>query len=220
MLLQIADILQDHEVKAIIDSVADDALWRDGRDTAKGQARAAKSNQQADRTAAIVKGVAKKIEKALRASPVFVAAAQPAAFGRMIVNRYQEGMAYGDHVDAAYVDGLRTDISFTVFLSEPDTYEGGALVIDHTGYEDAIKGPAGSVVLYPSTAVHRVETITKGERVACIGWVKSRVKSPDHRNMIFDVESSLSELRRCNAPAATINRLANVRNNLLRTFGE
>ena len=220
MLLQIADILQDHEYQAIADAVSDDGLWRDGRDTAKGQARAVKSNQQADRTAAIVKGVSAKIEKALRANAVFVAAAQPASFGRMMVNRYRDGMAYGDHVDAAYVDGLRTDISFTVFLNDPDSYEGGALVIDHAGYEDAIKGPAGSVVLYPSTAVHRVEAVTKGERLACIGWVKSRVKSPEHRGLIFDVETSLAELRKCNAPAATINRLANVRNNLLRTFGE
>ncbi len=220
MLFQIAAILQHHDCVAINDALSDISLWQDGRDTAKGRARAAKSNQQADRSAPSVKGVTKKIEKALRANSVFCAAAQPAAFGRMMINRYQEGMAYGDHVDAPYIDGLRTDLSFTVFLSDPETYEGGALVIDNAGHEDAIKGPAGSVVLYPSTAVHRVEPVTKGERLACIGWVKSQVKSPVHRALIFDLETTLAELRDCRAPEATLTRLANVRNNLLRTFGD
>lgn len=220
MLFQIAGILQDHDCTAIKDALSDASLWRDGKETAKGGARAAKSNEQAERSAAPVKGVTAKIEKALRANSVFCAAAQPASFGRMMINRYQDGMAYGDHVDAAYIDGQRTDLSFTVFLNDPETYEGGALVIDNAGHEDAIKGPAGSVVLYPSTAVHRVEAVTKGTRLACIGWLKSRVKLPIHRQLIFDVETSLAELRECGAPQVTLTRLANLRNNLLRTFGD
>lgn len=220
MLFQIAAILEDHDCAAINDALSDAALWRDGKETANGRARAAKSNEQADRSEASVQGVTAKIENALRANAVFCAAAQPASFGRMIINRYGNGMAYGDHVDAAYIDGMRTDMSFTVFLNDPETYEGGALVIDNAGHEDAIKGPAGSVVLYPSTAVHRVEPVTKGERLACIGWMKSRVRLPIHRQLIFDVETSLAELRECGAPEPTVNRLANLRNNLLRTFGE
>ena len=220
MLFQISDILQDHDCVAIKDAIADPSLWHDGKETAKGGARAAKSNRQADRSAAPAKGVAAKIEKALRANSVFCAAAQPASFGRMLINRYGVGMAYGDHVDAPYIDGKRTDLSFTVFLSDPESYDGGALIIDHAGHEDVIKGPAGSVVLYPSTAVHRVEAVTKGTRLACIGWVKSRVKSPEHRQLIFDLETALVELRDNSAPEPTINRLANVRNNLLRLFGD
>ena len=220
MLLQIADILSTHECSAIKDALGDTDLWRDGKDTAKGLARAAKSNEQADRSAPVTKGAAAKIEKALRANPVFSAAAQPAAFSRIIFNRYENQMAYADHVDAAYIDGVRTDISFTVFLNDPDSYEGGALVIDNAGHEDAIKGPAGSVVIYPSTAVHRVEAVTSGQRIACIGWVKSKVKSPTQRALIFDLEMALAELRDIDAPEATLIRLGNVRNNLLRTFGD
>ena len=77
-----------------------------------------------------------------------------------------------------YIDGLRTDLSFTVFLNQPEDYDGGELVIDTAGHEDSIKGPAGSVVLYPSSSVHRVTEVTRGERLACVGWVQSRIKSP------------------------------------------
>lgn len=220
MLLQIADILTREECDAILDALSDSSLWRDGKETAKGAARAVKNNRQADRDAPAVRGVLKKIEQALVSHEVFRAAAQPDRFARVMLNRYGPGETYGDHVDAPYIDSVRTDLSFTVFLSDPETYEGGDLVIDNAGHEDRIAGAAGSVVLYPSTAVHRVEAVSAGERIACVGWVRSRIKSAERRAILFELERAIADLDRANAPAALRTRFANIRNNLIRTFGE
>jgi PKHD-type hydroxylase len=220
MLLHIDKVLSAEQCGALREAVADETLWRDGKMTAQGGARAAKKNLQADPSAPAVKGALATIEAALRAHPVFAAAAQPAAFARLALNAYAEGMSYGDHVDAPYIDGTRTDLSFTVFLTGPEDYEGGALVMDNAGHEDAVRGPAGSVVLYPSTSVHRVEPVTSGARVACIGWVKSRVRSAEQRALLFELETALAELKQAGAPAPVYNRLVNLRNNLLRAFGD
>ncbi len=220
MLLQIENILSAPECQAIIDATAAPALWRDGRETAKGEARAVKANRQADANAPAVKGAVSKMIDALRAHPVFHAAAQPSAFIRPTLNRYESAMHYGDHVDAPYINNTRTDISFTLFLCEPNAYEGGELVIDNAGHEDRIKGPAGSVVLYPSTAVHRVEEVTAGARLCLIGWVKSRIRSTEQRALAFEMDRVLADLRQTGTPLEVYNRVLNLRNNLLRQFGE
>lgn len=220
MLLQIDNVLSAPECMAIEQAVENPALWRDGRTTAKGEARTVKVNTQADSNAPAVKGATSKILDALRSHAVFQAAAQPASFIRLTLNRYDAGMRYGDHVDAPYIGNERTDISFTLFLSAPDTYEGGELVIDNAGHEDRIKGAAGSVVLYPSTSVHRVEEVRAGSRLCCIGWIKSRVRSAENRALLFELEKIIADLRECGAPLPVYNRLLNVRNNLLRAFGE
>ncbi|PQA85355.1 Fe2+-dependent dioxygenase [Hyphococcus luteus] len=220
MLLHIDKVLTKDDCRAILDALDAPALWRDGKATAMGGARAVKDNQQADAASPAAKGVLSKIEAALAAHPVFKAAAQPASFARLALNRYGEGMAYGDHVDAPYIDGTRTDLSFTVFLTEPDEYEGGALVVDNAGHEDAIRGAAGSVVLYPSSSLHRVEEVTSGARIACIGWVKSRIRSSEQRALVFELETALADLKTVGAPLGVYNRLLNLRNNLLRTFGD
>lgn len=220
MLIQIEGILSAPECAAIRDAVDNPALWRDGRGTAKGEARAAKANLQADPDAPAVKGAVSKIIEALRSHPVFSAAAQPQAFVRAGLNKYGAGMRYGDHVDAPYINNQRTDLSFTLFLGAPETYEGGELVIDNAGHEDRIKGPEGSLVLYPSTAVHRVEEVKAGERLCCFGWVKSRVRSAEERSLLFELETVIADLRECGTPLPVFNRLLNIRNNLLRSFGD
>ena len=220
MLLQIADILTPAECNAIKDALAAEDIWRDGKTTAKGAARAAKENLQADSSLPTVRGVLAKIEKAVLANPVFKAAAQPDRLARVMISKYAAGMHYGDHVDAPYIEGARSDLSFTVFLSDPGDYKGGALVIDNAGREDAIRGAMGSAVLYPSSSVHRVEPVEAGERIACIGWARSRVKSADHRAILFDLETAIADLNQLEAPQPLRNRLANVRNNLLRAFGD
>jgi len=220
MLLQIDRILSPDACRAAAEAVADPNLWRDGRETAKGEARSVKENRQADSGAAPVKGVLSMIEEALRKHPVFAAAAQPAAFIRPTLNRYEAGMSYGDHVDAPYINDTRTDLSFTVFLSDPESYEGGELVIDNAGHEDAVKGAAGSVVLYPSSSVHRVETVHSGVRLCCIGWIRSRIRSAEERALLFDLETVIADLKKAGTPLPVYNRLLNLRNNLLRAFGD
>lgn len=220
MIFHIDNILSDHEIAAIHDAVSDESLWRDGAETAKGRAKAVKSNLQADMSSAACKGVAAKIRHALESNPVFKSAAQPAEFARILLNRYGKGMSYGAHVDAPYIGGVRTDLSFTLFLSAPDTYDGGELVIDNVGHEDKIKGMAGSVILYPSSNLHQVKEVTSGDRLAVVGWVKSRVRSADHRALLFDLETAIADLDAIKAPVTTRDRLANLRNNLVRVFGD
>jgi PKHD-type hydroxylase len=219
MLLQITDVINSAMIAAVRETVADEAIWSDGRDTAKGRARSAKNNEQA-LASGPAKGVLETLSRAILAHETVASAAQPAAIARIMLSRYREGMEYGAHVDAPYVDGVRTDLSFTLFLSDPDSYEGGELVIDSTGAEDAVKLSAGSLVLYPSTSIHRVSKVTRGERLCAVGWIKSRVRSAEDRAALFDLERIGADLAALGAPGEIRDRLANIRNNLLRRWGD
>ncbi|HBK90611.1 MAG TPA: Fe2+-dependent dioxygenase [Parvularcula sp.] len=219
MILQIAGVLDDGALAALGEALGDPALWIDGRATASGRARDAKANQQTAPTEP-AKAALSLIERAILAHAVFQSAAQPEALARLMLNRYGEGMEYGAHVDAPYIGGLRTDLSFTLFLSDPASYDGGALIIDSAGAEDAIKPPAGTLALYPSSFVHRVEKVTRGARLAAVGWVKSRLRSAEHRAMAFELERIGADLAAIDAPAALRDRLQNLRNNFLRAFGD
>lgn len=219
MILQIENVIAAAELAAIRQNLSDCALWADGASTAKGRARAVKANEQAQAEMPAVKAVLAKISMAVLGHPVIAAAAEPDRLARVMLNRYGVGMGYGPHVDAPYIDGVRTDLSFTLFLSDPGGYEGGALIIDAAGSEDRIRLPAGSLVLYPSTSVHRVEVVTRGQRLAAVGWIKSRVRSAEYRAILFDLSSALADLDAAGVPGPLKDRLANVRNNLLRAFG-
>ena len=218
MLLQIPDVLTPAGLTAIQDALSDPTVWRDGAETAAGRARDVKRNLQASDGAG-VKGALAYVEKAVGGHAVVKAAAQPDRFARILFNRYDAGMKYGDHVDAAYIDGVRTDLSFTLFLSDPDSYDGGALVIDSAGAEDRVRLPAGALVLYPSTSVHRIEPVTRGTRLAAVGWIRSCVRDPQARAVLFELERLQTNLA-AGPSGDALDRLANVRNNLLRIFGD
>lgn len=219
MLLQIADVIDAAAIAAVIDEAAAPAFWIDGRATAAGRAQAVKNNQQA-LASGPAKGVLDMLARRIFDHEMIRNAAEPAALARIMLNRYGVGMSYGAHVDAPYVDGIRTDLSFTLFLSDPATYDGGDLVIDSAGAEDVIKLRAGSLALYPSTSLHRVTEVTRGERLACVGWIKSRVRAPEDRATLFELARLSADLRSINAPGDIRDRLANIRNNLLRRWGE
>ncbi len=219
MILQITDVLDAGALRALRETLADKDIWIDGRATAAGRARDAKYNQQAAPSGKAGQALA-LVERAILENEVFKSAAQPAALTRLVLNRYGEGMEYGAHVDAPYIDGMRTDLSFTLFLSDPEAYEGGALVIDSAGAEDVIKPPAGTLVLYPSTFLHRVERVTHGERLAAVGWVKSRLRIAEHRALAFELDRIRADLEALKAPADLRDRLQNLRNNFLRAFGD
>lgn len=219
MILQIADVLAPAEADALREGLADPQLWSDGADTAKGRARAVKRNQQARASEPAVSAALARIRSAVLAHPVVRAAAEPDRIARLMISRYGEGMEYGPHVDAPYIDETRTDVSFTLFLSDPDDYGGGALVIDAAGSEDSLRPNKGALVLYPSTSVHWVQRVTRGVRVAAVGWIKSRVRLGEHRAILFDLAQALADLDAAGVSGAVRDRLANVRNNLLRLWG-
>lgn len=219
MILQIAELLDAGMLDALRETLSDKDVWIDGRATAAGRARAMKHNQQAAPGGKAAPALA-LIERAILENEIFKSAAQPAALARLILNRYGEGMGYGAHVDAPFIDGVRTDLSFTLFLSDPTAYDGGALIIDSAGAEDAIKPPAGTLALYPSGFVHRVEPVTRGERLAAVGWVKSRIRSAEHRALAFEMDRIGADLAAGGATDELRDRLQNLRNNLLRAFAD
>jgi PKHD-type hydroxylase len=175
---------------------ADGLAFRDGRASAGAFARRVKTNLQADPAAA--KGVADFVVARLRTDPVVQAAAWPRQIGAVMITRSDPGMGYGPHVDNALLgEGaarLRGDLAFTLFLSEPDAYDGGDLVIMAADGERRFKPPAGGLVLYPASTVHRVETVTRGLRLAVVGWIESSVRAQYQRDILFDLANLRSDL--------------------------
>ena len=212
MFLTIPDILTPAEVAAIR-AATDDLSFADGSATAGLFAREVKANDQAAPSPAL-DAITAKVGGALTAHPVFASAVRPRLMTRLILSRYRQGQTYGTHVDDALMQGLRTDVSFTLFLSDPDTYDGGALIVQDTLEERAIKLPAGHVVVYPSTSLHRVEPVSDGTRLAVVGWAQSWVRSAEQREILFDLDRSIAPL----ATSELRDTLLKTRSNLLRMW--
>ena len=218
MLLRIGGILSSHEIAALVRSL-DEADFEDGRRTAGWHASQVKHNEQA-RAGPAVDAALARIRQALLANEVFVAAARPREFVKLLVSRYAPGMTYGTHVDDALMGGRRTDLSFTLFLSDPADYAGGELVIEDMLEDRSIRLPSGEIILYPSGTLHRVEPVTRGVRLAVVGWVRSFVREASHREILFDLELSLRDVFDRDGKSPLFDRLAKTRTNLLRMWAD
>lgn len=200
MLLHIKAVLAAGEVAQTRQALAELA-FDDGRATAGQQSAAAKNNLQLDEAAPGARRLGEQVLRAVSASPRFISAALPARIYPPLFNRYGPGMAFGDHVDNAIrvspVSGgaYRTDLSATLFLSDPDAYDGGELIIGGLGAPSGVKLPAGDLLLYPSSTVHRVAPVTRGERWASIFWVQSMVAGADRRDLLFDLDQAIAGAR-------------------------
>lgn len=226
MLLQIPQLLNTEEL-AQVQSLLAAADWVDGRVTAGLQAAAVKNNQQLPEQAVQMSALRKIVLTALNRNPLFFSAALPLKILPPFFNRYAgETNAYGFHVDNAMrmmSDGsgyVRADVSATLFLSEPDEYDGGELVIDDTFGTHGIKLPAGSIVVYPSSSVHQVTPVTRGQRVACFMFIQSMVRDPVKRRLLYDMDMSLVELRASVGEIAPVVQLTGTYHNLLRRWTE
>jgi PKHD-type hydroxylase len=173
--------------------------WRDGRETAGAVAREVKRNEQAAMDSTAGRALQEEITGLIADHPVLRAAAQPRRFSPLLISRTAEGGHYGAHVDNALMGRgarrLRTDLSFTLFLTPPADYEGGELVIHAAGTTQSVKGEAGHMVLYPSGAIHEVRPVTRGTRIVAVGWIESMVAEPARREMLFDLENLRASLR-------------------------
>jgi PKHD-type hydroxylase len=217
-MLVIEGVLDPVEV-AVLREAAADLAYDDGGKTAGRFARAVKANDQAAETPER-DAILDKVAKALAGNALFRSAARPQRMTRLILSRYRQGQTYGLHVDDAIMQGLRTDLSFTLFLAPPDSYDGGALVIEDRFEARAIKLAAGDLILYPSTTLHRVEEVTRGERLAVVGWVQSMIRDAAQRDILFDLDQSVEAVHATQGKSPLFDTLAKTRSNLLRMWAE
>ena len=201
MLLHVQGVLTPQEVgqaRAILAK----APWEDGRLTAGSQSAQAKNNEQLREDCDETRAAQQLLLRGLERHPTFFSAALPKQISPPLFNRYGGAAnAFGNHVDSAVrylrngAGRVRTDVSCTLFLSEPSDYDGGELVIEDTYGEHRIKFAAGDLVLYPGTSVHRVEPVTRGARLASYFWIQSMVRSDEQRRLLFDMDNHLRHLR-------------------------
>ncbi len=219
MLIQIAQTLSPPLLAECQAMAADERLFKEGRLTAGWHARDRKHNLQA-RGEPLVEALLGRVGAALTSHSLIQAAARPRNIVRIMISRYDTGMHYGTHVDDALMDGQRTDLSFTLFLSPPEDYEGGRLVIDEPAGERAFALEAGGLLLYPSTSLHRVEPVTRGSRQVIVGWIRSLVRSPEAREILFDLDRVIASLREDMVDGDALELLLKTRSNLLRQWAE
>ena len=197
MILTFPEVINPDEYRAILAQVAA-AEFVDGRETASPQLASIKNNQQVKRGSAALQRIADIVLGALRRNPAFLNAVFPKQLHSMLVSRYREGMQYGAHVDQALMgDSVvwRTDLSLTLFLNEPDAYDGGELALQYGSGESLTKLPARSMVCYPTGQLHRVTPVTRGERLVVVGWIQSYVRDESSREMLRDLGEAMESLR-------------------------
>ncbi len=227
MLLAIPDVLDAAQV-AEFRTVLDAADWADGRITAGHQSAMAKDNAQLPETSPAAKALGERILAALSRNSTFFAAALPKRIYPPLFNRYADGQTFGWHVDNAVrydrsrggVDPVRTDLSATLFLADPDEYDGGELEIEDTYGTQRVKLPAGHMVLYPGTSLHRVLPVTRGARIASFFWMQSMVRDDTQRRMLFELDVSIRQLTAELRDHDALVRLTGVYHNLLRQWAE
>ncbi len=221
MLIQIPNVLTKDEVEFALRELKQGA-YEDGRVSAGQIAGQVKQNLQLKRDAEVMQKIAPMLLEALKRNSVFYAAALPLKLRDPLLNRYDVGMTYGLHVDNALMGEpatIRTDVSATLFLSSPQDYDGGELVIQEISAQRRIKLPAGSMVLYASTNSHRVEPVTRGTRLAAIFWIQSMVRDETKRDILFDLNQIMDSVDK-KIDAAEKMALASIYHNLLRQWTE
>lgn len=224
MLLHVPNIL-DREQVARFRQALDQANWTDGRETVGPQGAKVKRNLQLPDASPLREQLGREVLDALARHPLYHAATLPLRTLTPRFNRYEGGGQYGFHVDGAVMalpsgEQLRSDISCTLFLAEPEEYDGGELVISDTYGEHEVKLPAGDIIIYPSSSLHRVTPVTRGARIAAFFWVQSLVRNDSRRRMLFELDTAIQTLTRTGADAQAVVQLTGVYHNLLRQWAE
>jgi PKHD-type hydroxylase len=227
MLVHVPDVLDAAELSHCRQRLAH-ARWQDGRRTAGYQSAQAKNNGQLAEDDPLARELGSLVGAALARNPTVFAAALPRAVYPPLFNRYEGGQAFGLHVDNAIrydrrhepAVALRTDLSATLFLSDPEDYAGGELVIEDTYGTHQVKLPAGHLILYPGSSLHRVEPVTHGARVASFFWMQSLVRSEARRRQLFELDLAIQQLSARIPGAPELLSLTGVYHNLLREWSD
>ncbi|RFP12842.1 MULTISPECIES: Fe2+-dependent dioxygenase [unclassified Duganella] len=225
MMLHIPGVLSREQVAAMRRRL-DQTDWVDGRSTVGAQGALVKQNRQLAEGSALAQELGAEVLAALAASPLFFAAALPLRTCPPLFNSYAGGEHYGAHVDgalrrvAATGQWLRTDVSSTLFLSDPEDYDGGELIVTDAYGEHEVKLPAGDLIVYPSTSVHRVEPVTRGARVCSFFWTQSMVRDDMRRSLLLELDQNIQSLRARLGDCPELVGLTGHYHNLLRQWSE
>lgn len=225
MLVHVPNVLTPEQVETARTSLQQ-ADWVDGRVTAGHQSARVKFNTQLPENHPVAEELGDMVLTALQRHALFISAALPLKVFPPLFNRYQGGEAFGNHVDNAIrqVGGtghrIRTDLSATLFLSAPDEYDGGELLVEDTYGVHSVKLPAGHLVLYPSTSLHSVRPVTRGARVASFFWIQSMIRDDGQRTLLFDLDTAIQRLNQDAPDHPSAVQLTGVYHNLLRRWAE
>ena len=225
MLLRVPQVLNEEELDQI-QQLLKEADWADGKVTAGTQSAKVKRNIQLPETSECAEKARQIVLKALSRNALFFSAALPKKIYPPLFNQYRDGMDFCAHIDNAVrthaLTGLhvRTDISCTLFLADPDSYAGGELVVEDTYGQQAVKLPAGDMVLYPGTSLHQVMPVTHGARLACFFWVQSMIREDAQRTLLFDMDAAIATLREQVGDNAAVIRLTGNYHNLIRMWAD
>jgi PKHD-type hydroxylase len=225
MILILNNILNRTDLATFQDALGPQAPWIAGESSAGGQAVTQKNNRQLAQDSDVAKTLQQRILQAVQSDPLFFSAALPLKLFNPLFNCYGgESNHYGPHIDGAILNSrhsgqrVRTDLSCTVFLNEPEDYDGGELTVHDTYGAKTIKLSAGSAVLYPGTSLHEVRPVTRGQRLASFFWVESMVRSDEQRRLLFDLDMNLLKLRQQHGETPECTALTGTYHNLLRMW--
>ncbi|EFC2237712.1 PKHD-type hydroxylase YbiX [Escherichia coli] len=224
MMYHIPGVLSPQDVARFREQL-EQAEWVDGRVTTGAQGAQVKNNQQVDTRSTLYAALQNEVLNAVNQHALFFAAALPRTLSTPLFNRYQNNETYGFHVDGAVRSHLqngwmRTDLSATLFLSDPQSYDGGELVVNDTFGQHRVKLPAGDLVLYPSSSLHCVTPVTRGVRVASFMWIQSMIRDDKKRAMLFELDNNIQSLKSRYGENEEILSLLNLYHNLLREWSE
>ena len=219
MQIVIGNVLSGAEVKTVIAALKR-ARFVDGRATAGFAARTVKNNRQAAGSDRSLETVRKLIAARILGNEVFRLAVRPKALSSLLFSRYEKSMHYGTHIDDALIDGMRSDVSFTLFLSDPKEYYGGELTIESASGDETFKLAAGSLVAYPSTTLHQVANVTRGARLAAAGWARSYIRDAARRELLFDLDTARRQMFARDGKSAEFDLVSKSCANLMRMWAE
>jgi PKHD-type hydroxylase len=219
MILTIPDVLQENAVQHLREQLGA-IKFVDGSATAGSAARAVKNNLQADMSTPEYAQLNRALLPVIAHNETFRRAFMPQKITKLRFSRYRDNMAYGAHIDTPLMDDVRIDVAFTLFLADPKTYDGGELIIEEPCGERAFKLPAGHMIAYPATTLHRVAPVTRGERLVIFGWAQSAVRDAAQREVLYDLEIALRSALDRIGPGREVDLIGKAQSNLIRMWAE
>jgi len=216
----ISPLLKDEEIQIFKNKLKGDSeYWEDGRKTAGSQAAKVKNNLQLSRSSEISQNLSKFITDKILSNALIKSFSLPKNIHGIMFTKSREGMRYGRHIDNSFMSSGRADLSFTIFINEKESYQGGELNIENINSESTFKLNSGEIIVYPSTYLHSVNEITNGERLVCVGWIESYVKSIEEREYLFDLDAGARSLLSKYGRSDDLDLIFKSYSNLLRLLG-